>query len=286
MVDIQVAGITKKFSGSVDESQALTDISFTVPSGMFLSIIGASGSGKSTLLRIIGGLLGSTSGGVHIGDRLVLAPPPRTVYLFQHYTRSLFAWKSVLGNVVVGVQSRERGMPATSGQFGRKAALRDVAMQFLDQVDLSEFAGYYPHQLSGGMQQRLAIARALAAEPETLLMDEPFSAVDALTRMDLQDLILSLWTSRPITIILVTHDIDEAIYLSDRILVLHRAGKGFLTDMHLDLPRPREQLSTREIPAYGEYRRQLHRLLTKKEPESEGVSSVAMEYVNRSPERG
>jgi NitT/TauT family transport system ATP-binding protein len=242
-----VEGVSKSFGALT----AIEEISFEVPDGRFISLLGPSGCGKSTILRMLAGLIGPTRGRVAFHGERVTEPPPGMVYVFQQYTKSLFPWLTVLGNVEFGARSphaRRRGKPAS----------RAECMETLRLVGLEEHADKYPWQLSGGMQQRVAIARALVARPEVLLMDEPFSALDALTRESLQDLLLRLWSELGLTIIFVTHDIAESIYLSDEIVVLSRAPSRVLKRLSVDMPRPREQLTTRESPRFLAYRRELY----------------------------
>ncbi len=245
---IVVSGVSKVFgTGFV----ALQDISLRIPRGRFVTFLGPSGCGKSTLLRMVAGLLAPSTGTIALEGRRVVAPPPGMVYLFQQYTKSLFPWLTVLGNMEFGAASphaRSRGKP-----FGRAECL-----DYLKLVGLERHADSYPSQLSGGMQQRLAIARALVARPAVLLMDEPFSALDALTRENLQDLVLRIWRKLDLTIIFVTHDIAEAVYLSDEILVLGHSPATVLASYDVPLPRPRDQLSTRESPDFLALRRKLY----------------------------
>ena len=245
-----VEGVSKSF-GSLT---AIEEINFDVPDGRFLSLLGPSGCGKSTILRMLAGLIGPTRGRVAFHGAPVAEPPPGMVYVFQQYTKSLFPWLTVLGNVEFGARSphaRRRGKPAS----------RAECMETLRLVGLEEHAHKHPWQLSGGMQQRVAIARALVARPEVLLMDEPFSALDALTRESLQDLLLRLWSELGLTIVFVTHDIAESIYLSDEIVVLSRAPSRILKRLAVDIPRPREQLATRESAPFLAYRRELYDLV-------------------------
>jgi NitT/TauT family transport system ATP-binding protein len=177
-------------------------------------------------------------------------PPRSAIYVFQQYTKSLFPWRTVIGNVAFGLEHRAARM--SSPEIG--ARVREYVSAHLG---LSGFENHYPWQLSGGMQQRVALARALVCQPEVLLMDEPLGSLDALTRADLQDLILRLWADQALTIVFVTHDIDEALYLSDRVIVLTSAPGRITRDIAIDLPRPRDQVATRELPRYAEYRREL-----------------------------
>jgi NitT/TauT family transport system ATP-binding protein len=248
--EIAVQGVSKSFGALT----AIQDVSFEVPRGRFVSVLGPSGCGKSTILRMLAGLIAPTRGAVSFKGAPVGEPPPGMVYVFQQYTKSLFPWLTVMGNVEFGAKSPHavrRGKPAG----------HDECMETLRLVGLEKHATSYPWQLSGGMQQRVAIARALVAHPEVLLMDEPFSALDALTRESLQDLLLRLWKELGLTVVFVTHDIAESIYLSDEIVVLSHAPSRILKRVAVEIERPREQLSTRESPQFLGHRRALYGLV-------------------------
>ena len=217
-----------------------------VREGEFMAVLGPSGCGKSTLLQIAAGLMPPSAGSVRIAGRAITRPPPEAVYVFQQYTRSLLPWRNVRDNVAF----------ATEHRLGRHRA-RTIAEDTLAQVGLAGFGDHFPWQLSGGMQQRVAIARSLAAEPAMLLLDEPFSAVDALTRLDLHALFLDIWTRRKLTVMLVTHDVDEAIYLADRIALLTHRPSSISDIFEVDLPRPRDPIATRALPRFLELRRTL-----------------------------
>ncbi|HWW46641.1 MAG TPA: ABC transporter ATP-binding protein [Xanthobacteraceae bacterium] len=243
----------RKFFGSVDDKErvlALDDISLNVAPSEFLAIVGPSGCGKSTLLRIAAGLMEPSSGEVMVDGKAVHAPPDRVVYLFQQYAKSLFPWRTVLDNVMFPREGEGRA---------QRAALRGKCQEYLRQVGLAGFENKYPWQLSGGMQQRVAIARALAAEPKMLLLDEPFSAVDALTRMELHALILDLWKSNGLTAILVTHDVEEAVFLADRVAVLGKRPSSIVEVLDVPLERPRNAITTKEDRRFLELR---HYLMT------------------------
>ena len=247
---LQVEGVRKSFGANAAQTLALSDVSLGVSEGEFLAVLGPSGCGKSTLLQIVAGLLAPSAGRVMLNRREVNAPPESMVYLFQQYSKSLFPWRSALQNVCFAVEHRMPGSRA-----------REHAMPYLEMVGLAEFAHHYPWQLSGGMQQRVAIARALAAEPRVLLMDEPFSSVDALTRIELHALILDLWARHGFTALLVTHDVDEALFLADRIAVLSSRPSTVQREFATELPRPRDSIATRELPRFLELRHQLLSLL-------------------------
>jgi NitT/TauT family transport system ATP-binding protein len=251
--------VTKVFEGTAGGSDfvAFDDITLAASASEFLAIVGPSGCGKSTLLRMAAGLIPPTRGRVVLDGKNVSAPPPGVVYLFQQYAKSLFAWRTVIDNVIFPLEGTSRG---------RRSELRTRAEGYLQQVGLAGFENSYPWQLSGGMQQRVAIARALAAEPEVLLLDEPFSAVDALTRMELQSLVLQLWERKKFTAILVTHDVEEAIFLADRVAVLGARPTKLKEIIDVDLPRPRDQLTTREDPRFLKLRHHLTTSLLARSP--------------------
>jgi NitT/TauT family transport system ATP-binding protein len=231
---------------------AIEAISFAVTQGDFLSIIGPSGCGKSTLLHIMAGLSAGSGGNVLLKGEPVTGPRRDMVYVFQQYTKSIFPWKTVLDNVLLGVKYRSR---APRGHV--VAACREQ----LELVGLGAYAEYYPYQLSGGMQQRVAIARALVCRPDLLLMDEPFSALDAMTRAELQDLLLRLWGEFRLTILFVTHDLDEALYLAQRVILMS-ASPGMVADtVEVPLPYPRSQVQTRSDPRYLALRERLYRFM-------------------------
>ncbi len=231
-VVLEVKNLGKRFrSPQGKDVVALRDISFTVHRREFIAVIGPSGCGKSTLNRIIAGLDHPTSGELLLDGRPVTGPGPDRGMVFQSYT--LFPWLTVKRNVMFGLRMSSRA-----------GAAEAEALQWIEMVGLSEFAHLYPKQLSGGMKQRVAIARALANHPRILLMDEPFGALDAQTRCAMQSYLLQIWQNVDITILFVTHDLDEAIYLADRIVVLGRQPGHVKEIISVPVPRPRspEQL--------------------------------------------
>jgi NitT/TauT family transport system ATP-binding protein len=238
---LQVSHLSKAYDAAVT---AVEDISLDVAHGELLCIVGPSGCGKTTLLRCLSGLLAPTAGEVLLAGEPVVRPPRAMALVFQDYSRSLLPWLDVIGNVALPLKARR--VP--------RAERDALARSALASVGLAQDAHKYPWQLSGGMQQRAAIARALAYQPEILLMDEPFASVDAQTRADLEDLLLDIWSQRRITVVLVTHDIDEAVYLADRVVVLTRAPSVVQDTVTIDLPRPRTQLATKELPAFAHHR--------------------------------
>jgi NitT/TauT family transport system ATP-binding protein len=247
---LSLANVRKSYGEAGETVAALGSISLDVAPGEFLAIIGPSGCGKSTLLKIAAGLIVPSDGTVTENGRPVTGPPDRVVYLFQQYSKSLFPWRTVLDNVMFPLE----GAPRSA-----RAALRDRCQETLRQVGLAGFEARYPWQLSGGMQQRVAIARALAAAPDMLMLDEPFSAVDALTRMELQSLVLDLWQVNRLTAILVTHDVEEAVFMADRVAVLSARPSVVSEVLQVDLPRPRDHLATREDRRFLSLR---HHLMT------------------------
>ena len=200
----------------------------------------------------IAGLIAPTSGRVMLHGREVTGPPPKLVLVFQEFNKSLFAWRSVLGNVRFGIEAR--------GNRTREAEFR--ARSLIELVGLKDFENHYPWELSGGMQQRVAIARALAYEPEVLLMDEPFGSLDALTRLELEDTLLRLWEELGTTILFITHDIEEAIYLSDRVWVLSRRPSQIIEELRIDFSRPRNQVATRAEARFMEIRNRIYRRIS------------------------
>lgn len=250
---LSLQGVRKSFGAETgSETVALGDISLSVDEGEFLAVVGPSGCGKSTLLQIVAGLIRPSGGRVTLGGREVSGPPEGMIYLFQQYTKSLFPWRTVIDNVAFAIEHR--------GGMSRAAA-REHSKRYLDMVGLGEAGERYPWQLSGGMQQRVAIARALAAQPRVLLMDEPFSSVDALTRLELHNLVLDLWDEQRFTVLLVTHDVDEAVYLADRVAVLSAQPAVVVRSIATELPRPRDSIATRELRRFLELRHLLLAML-------------------------
>lgn len=241
---LDVRGLKKVYEGSGRRVEAVRDLTFTVDAGELVCLVGPSGCGKTTLLKCMGGLLTPTSGEVLLEGRKVSGPPPGMAFVFQEYGRSLFPWMRVGENVELPL--KQKGLSKTQ----RKELVRDA----LESVGLADAVTAYPWQLSGGMQQRVAIARALAYEPHVLLMDEPFAAVDAQTRADLEDLVRGLWRERGITILFVTHDIDEAVYLGERVIVLSASPTVVQEQLKVGLPAERDQLHTRVDPRFAKLR--------------------------------
>ncbi len=234
---LQVRDLRKSFLHEGGEKlQVLNGIHFSAAEGELLTIVGPSGCGKSTLLRLCGAFLNPDSGEIFFRGRPVEEPHPSRVMVFQEFDQ-LFPWKRVRSNVELPLLSRFQ----RSGERTEKdrEALRSRVTTLLAEVGLADYADYYPHQLSGGMKQRVALARCLAGEPQLLLMDEPFGSVDAQKREELQDLLLSLCSRRRLTVLFITHDVAEAIYLGDRLVVMGRAGEELRGILDVELPRPR-----------------------------------------------
>jgi NitT/TauT family transport system ATP-binding protein len=227
----------------------LEDVSFQVRRGEFVSIVGGSGTGKTTLLRILGGLAAPRPGSVvEYHGNAVVTPPEGVAFVFQDYRGSLLPWRNVLRNVELGIEATCRG----------RTERRERAQKVLSLVGLDHRGADYPSRLSGGMQQRVQIARALAMQPEVLLMDEPFGALDAMTKAVLQDELLRLHQITGTTVLFVTHDIEEAVYLSDRVVVLSHTPARIAAEFAIDLPRPRDQITTRAMPQYLALRQRVH----------------------------
>jgi len=241
---LDVRGLKKVYEGSGRRVEAVRDLTFTVEAGELVCLVGPSGCGKTTLLKCVGGLLTPTAGQVLLADKPVSGPPPGMAFVFQEYGRSLFPWMRVAENIKLPLKQKDLS----------KVRRKELVADALESVGLADAAGAYPWQLSGGMQQRVAIARALAYEPDVLLMDEPFAAVDAQTRADLEDLVRRLWRERGMTILFVTHDIDEAVYLGERVVVLSASPTVVQEQLKVDLPDERDQLHTRVAPRFAELR--------------------------------
>jgi NitT/TauT family transport system ATP-binding protein len=246
------SALTKGFTRDGATGRVFADIEFEIRAGQFVSLVGPSGCGKTTLLTCLAGLDEPDSGSIQFDGEPVLGPGTGVTMVFQDYVNSLFPWKTVLGNVLFGMGGT--GLPIREQ--------RERALACLADVGLADCRDHHPWQLSGGMQQRVAIARALAAGAGCLLMDEPFASLDALVRADLEDLLLTLWQRNQTTILFVTHDLDEAIYLSDRILIMGGTPSGILDDVPVPLPRPRHQLDTRGLPEFSALRAHVHDRLT------------------------
>jgi NitT/TauT family transport system ATP-binding protein len=245
---LEVVELGKAFGGGQGATAAIDRVSFAVEEHEFVCVVGPSGCGKTTLLKCISGLLRPSAGKTLLRGRPVDGPPPEMAVVFQDYSRSLFSWLTVRKNVLLPLRHR------------RQIRDRDrIVSESLAAVGLSSFANHYPWQLSGGMQQRVAIARALAYQPRVLLMDEPFASVDAQTRADLQDLVLSVARAFGVTMLLVTHDIDESVYMGDRVIILTPRPCTVRDSLSIDLPRPRDQVATKSLPEFARLRGHVYR---------------------------
>ena len=243
---LTIRGVTKRFAVGDGEVEALAAVDLSIPTGEFVCMIGASGCGKSTLLRIVAGFEEPTTGNVAMYGKAITGPGSDRGMVFQDY--ALFPWMTVRENISFG--PRQRQLP--------REEIAKTADEFVRMVGLERFADRYPNQLSGGMKQRVAIARVLANDASILLMDEPFGALDALTREQLQNELLQIWKRTGVTPIFVTHSVEEAVLLADRVLVMS-AGPGRIeSDFRIDLPRPRDVSS----PEFNALRRDIARRLT------------------------
>lgn len=241
---LDVRGLRKVYEGRQRQVEAVRDLTFTIDAGDLVCLVGPSGCGKTTLLKCVAGLLAPTSGEVRLADSPVTGPPPGMAVVFQEYGRSLFPWMNVRDNVELPLRQKKVA----------KAERRRLVDESLAAVGLADAHAAYPWQLSGGMQQRVAIARAVAYQPQVLLMDEPFAAVDAQTRAELEDLIRELWRKLGVTVLFVTHDIDEAVYLGQKVIILSSSPTVVREQLTIDLPDERDQLHTRALPRFTELR--------------------------------
>jgi len=247
---ITVDHVTKVYGRGTLRHVVLDDVCLDVAGGEFLCLLGPSGCGKSTLLNIIGGFLPADAGSVRLADQLVRRPGPDRCMIFQQ--PALFGWLTAIDNVMFGPRAQHKVTDATKQQ----------ALDLLEVVGLRRVAKKYPHQLSGGMRQRLSIARALVNQPKVLLMDEPFAALDAITRGQMQEFLLQLWELRRMTIVFVTHDVEEATLLADRVVIM--AGKSGRLDYirSVDMPRPRHY-SLIDSPDYSQVRMEIRSVIEK-----------------------
>jgi NitT/TauT family transport system ATP-binding protein len=237
-IKLSTRNLCKEFRKGAVAIEALRGVSIDVRDGEFISVVGASGCGKTTFLRLVDGLIAPTSGTISIDGRPVTKPGEKLAFVFQQ--DGLLPWRNVLENAAFGPEIQGRG----------KAERIDVAHQFLKLVGLSGFDAHYPHELSGGMRQRVNLARALAVGADVLLMDEPFASLDAQTRIIMQDELMRICAETRKTVLLVTHQIDEAVYLSDRVLVFTTRPGRLKEEVEINLPRPRD-LSVKFSPEFG-----------------------------------
>lgn len=248
--NIEIQDVSVEFGAGRLKHSAVSPTTLKISAGEFVCLLGPSGCGKSTLLNVVAGHVAPKTGRVLVDGEVVTAPGPDRGVVFQHY--SLFPWRTVRENIAFG--------PLMAGKSSRLA--NEVADKFLEMVGLSKFATRYPAELSGGMQQRVGIARALANAPRVLLMDEPFGALDSQTRLMMQENLLRIWSEFRTTVLFVTHDIDEAIFLSDRVLLMSAAPGSVIDDIVIDLPRPRSHgvtLDNRFIALKGRCFEQIRR---------------------------
>ncbi|MXZ14702.1 MAG: ABC transporter ATP-binding protein [Acidimicrobiales bacterium] len=243
---LTLSKVDKIFQTDKGPLHVLDQLDFRVGPGEFVCLLGPSGAGKTTLLRAVSGLDLATSGSVRLEGVEVTEPPEHMAFVFQDYSRSLLAWQTVEENVMLPLRRSHN-----------RATQKQKAHEALASVGLAGFETSYPWQLSGGMQQRVAIARALAYDAPLMIMDEPFAAVDAQTRAELQDFILELHAASGKAILFVTHDVDEAAYLSDRIVVLTARPATVNDEIRNDLPKPRDQIVTKGLPRYNQIRAEI-----------------------------
>jgi NitT/TauT family transport system ATP-binding protein len=264
---LEIKGLGKTYGTGPTATHAVGDVSFTVDEGEFVCVVGPSGCGKTTLLKCVAGLLRPSAGEVLLRGGAVTGPPERMALVFQEYSRSLMPWMSVRSNVLLPLRHKKLS------KRERTSLVEDA----LGAVGLTRFMDRYPWQLSGGMQQRVAIARALAYQPSILLMDEPFASVDAQTRGDLEDLVLQVREEFGITILFVTHDIDESVYLSDRIVVLTHSPTEVEELIPVDLPKPRDQIATKALPDFAGLRAHVYRLIKREQDVQDVVAPEPVE---------
>jgi NitT/TauT family transport system ATP-binding protein len=252
---LEVSQLGKTYGEGESATHAIGSISFAIEEKEFVCVVGPSGCGKTTLLKCMSGLLEPSAGSVEVKGRRVSGPPPEMALVFQEYSRSLLPWMSVRGNVTLPLRHKKLGKGKTA----------KLVQEAVEAVGLTGFIDRYPWELSGGMQQRVAIARALAYQPEVLLMDEPFASVDAQTRGDLEDLVLRVREQFGVTVLFVTHDIDESVYMADRIVVLTPSPTEVREVLSVDLPHPRDQVDTKELPEFARLRAHVYRLIKREQ---------------------
>jgi NitT/TauT family transport system ATP-binding protein len=247
---LEIASLSKSYGGDAGPANLVLDaIGFTVPQNQFVCLLGPSGCGKTTLLRIVAGLTTADAGIIKVENETVQGPGQDRSLVFQNY--GLLPWRTVMGNVEFGLEMR--GVP--------KGKRRQVCQNHIDRVGLKGYEKHYPHEISGGMQQRTALARAFSKDPKILLMDEPFAAVDMQTREMLQDELLKIWNGNKTTVLFVTHSIEEAIYLGDRVLVMGARPGRIAADIETGLPRPRSESDVKSSARFDELRRRVREIL-------------------------
>src|SRR5215203_6704832 len=253
---LEISQLGKTYGEGDTAVHAIGDISFGIDEKEFVCVVGPSGCGKTTLLKCMSGLLEPSTGSVELNGKTISGPPEEMALVFQEYSRSLLPWMNVRDNVTLPLRHKK----LEKGERDR------VVEEAIEAVGLTRAIDRYPWQLSGGMQQRVAIARALAYQPQILLMDEPFASVDAQTRADLEDLVLALRARYGVTVVFVTHDIDESVYLSDRVVVLTPSPTRVQEIVDIPLPRPRDQVETKELPEFAHLRGYVWRSIMRPEP--------------------
>ncbi|HVW17453.1 MAG TPA: ABC transporter ATP-binding protein [Solirubrobacteraceae bacterium] len=246
----ELRGVEVSLPSGGEMRRILDGIDLEVQAGDVVGVVGPSGTGKTTLLRVLGGLLQPTAGTVLLDAKPVVEPTGDAVTVFQDYASALLPWRTVERNVALPLEGR---MP--------RAQRADRIRHALEMVGLADRAGEYPWRLSGGMQQRVQIARAMVMEPRVLLMDEPFGALDAITKASLQDQLLQVRAEIGATVVFITHDVEEAVYLADRVIVIHGTPGRLVHEVRTELPRPRDQLATRDLPRYHDVRHELAQTL-------------------------
>lgn len=246
---LKLTNVSKRYGPAESGTLVVKDLTFDIGSGEVVTVVGPSGCGKTTILKLMAGLLQPTSGTVAVNGVTIDRPPEEIGLVFQDYVNSLYPWMTVGKNVEFPLRRTIRD----------KASRRARVERALASVGLLDFTDKYPWQLSGGMQQRVAIARGVAYQPEMLLMDEPFGALDAQTRADLEDLVLRIRDEFGMTVVFVTHDIDESVYLADRIFVMGPRPTFLETELDVELPSPRDQIATKEVAEFARLRSEVHR---------------------------
>lgn len=248
---IAINGVSMQYVTPKGTTHVLDNVSYEVTDGHFVAIVGPSGVGKTTLLRLLTGLAQPTGGEIVVRGKKISGPPQGLAVVLQDYTRSLMPWLTVERNISLPLKNQKLG----------KAEMQERIESSLEEVGLAGQGGKYPWQMSGGMQQRASIARALAVRPNILVMDEPFASVDAQTRFDLEDLVLKVRDDFGITTLMVTHDIDEAVYLSDEIVVLHGKPAAVRDVVKVDIPFPRSQMETRNDHRFADLRTHVYAMV-------------------------
>ena len=262
---LDISHVDMRFTRNGVTNPVLKDINLSIDSGEYISLIGHSGCGKSTVLNIVAGLLQATSGGVIVEGREVNAPGPDRALVFQNH--SLLPWLTVYQNVEIAVDK-------IFGRSKSAAERREWILHNLDMVSMSHALDRLPSEISGGMKQRVGIARALAMEPKVLLLDEPFGALDALTRAHLQDEVMRIQSELKNTVMMITHDVDEAVLLSDRIVMMTNGPSATIGQiLDIELPRPRERLALADDPRYTHYRHEVLSFLYEKQRKIEDLGA-------------